>query len=327
MSAICSPNTPAEQAITPGRPYYLYGDYLKARFGCRVYKLTLDAGFTCPNRDGTKGKGGCTFCDQTGSSSRAQDRRDTITDQLLGNLEKQRRRFKAEKFIAYFQSFTNTYAPTDRLKALYDEAMAAHPDIIGLAVSTRPDCVDEEKIALLASYQEGLNPTERYVSVEYGLQTIHNQTLEAINRCETYEDFERAYDLTKQYKLNHCIHVILGLPGEGHAEMMATAERLAELKVEGVKLHLLCAMEHTPIAHAYQRGEWQPMEQDEYIETICDFIERLHPDCVLHRISGNGHHQHVVAPVWLQKKLEMMTLVENEFARRGTRQGSQYRDG
>ncbi|MBY0405282.1 MAG: TIGR01212 family radical SAM protein, partial [Cyanobacteria bacterium] len=288
--------------LTSKKPYKPYSQYLKERFGCRVYKVTLDGGFTCPNRDGTKGKGGCTFCDDTGSSSRAQDRRDSITDQILKNVEKQRKRFKAEKFIAYFQSYTNTYSPVERLKRLYDEAINAHPDIIGLAISTRPDCVDEEKIALIASYKT----PDNYVCVEYGMQTIHDRTLEILNRCETHEEFLQAMALTRKYDLDHCIHVILGLPGESHADQMETADTLARMKVNGVKIHLLCAMENTPLAESYLRGEWEPVGQVEYVSLICDFIERLHPDCVIHRVAGNGHHEHVVAPLWLQKKLEIM---------------------
>jgi uncharacterized protein len=177
---------------TTSKPYRSYSQYLKAKFGCRVYKLTLDAGFTCPNIDGSKGRGGCTFCDETGSSSRAQDRRDSITKQLLGNIEKQRKRFKADKFIAYFQSYTNTYSKPERLKRLYDEALMAHPDIVGLAISTRPDCVTDEILGLIASYQQ----PARDVSVEYGMQTIHDRTLAQLNRCETHADFLEAYRLT-----------------------------------------------------------------------------------------------------------------------------------
>ncbi len=303
------------------KPYTPYSQYLKDRFGFKIYKVTLDGGFTCPNLDGAKGRGGCTFCDETGSSSRAQEKGDGITEQILKNIERQRKRFKAEKFVAYFQSRTNTYAPADQLKALYDEAMAAHEDIIGLAISTRPDCVDEEKLALIASYQG----PGRYISVEYGMQTIHDRSLARVNRCETHEDFTRAYALTRQFGLDHCIHIILGMQGETHEDMMATADRMAELRVHGVKIHMLVAMEKTMLAKVYKAGLWQPMEKDEYIATVCDFIERLHPECVIHRVAGNGHHQHVAAPLWMQRKLEIMTEIEQEFARRGTRQGVKCR--
>jgi uncharacterized protein len=314
-----TPDQPADRL----KPYRPYSTYLREKLGYKTYKLTLDAGFTCPNRDGVKAYGGCTFCDQTGSSSRAQDRRDTITEQLLGNLEKQRKRFKAEKFIAYFQSFTNTYAPVERLKALYDEACTAHPDIIGLAISTRPDCVDREKLALIASYKERM----AYVSVEYGMQTIHDHTLARLNRAETHAEFLEAYTLTQEYELEHCIHVILDLPGETWDEQMATADALAKLKVHGVKIHLLCAMEKTPLAAEYLRGEWQPLEREAYVSLLCDFVERLHPETIIHRIAGNGHREHILAPMWLQRKLEIMNDIEAEFARRGTYQGYRYNAG
>ncbi len=303
-----------------GKPYRLYGDYLRQRFGCRVYKVTLDAGFTCPNRDGTKGSGGCTFCDDTGSSSRAQNRRDSLTEQIHKNIERQRARFKAEKFIAYFQSYTNTYSPVERLKRLYDEAMCAHPDVIGMSISTRPDCVDAEKLALIASYQTPNN----YICVEYGMQTVHDRTLNLLNRCETHADFLTAFQLNQSFALDHCIHVILGLPGESWEDQMETAACLAALKVQGVKIHLLCAMENTPIAESYLRGEWQPLEQEAYVSLIVDFMERLSPDTVIHRVAGNGHHQHVVAPLWLQRKLEIMNEIDAEFTRRGTYQGYRF---
>ncbi len=300
------------------KPYRPYAKYLRERFNAKVYKLTLDAGFTCPNRDGTKTVGGCTFCDVTGSSSRAQDQRDSITEQLMGNMARQRKRFKADKFIAYFQSFTNTYGSLEHLKSLYDEAINAHPDIIGMAISTRPDCVNEDIIKLIASY----NAPDKYISVEYGMQTIHNRSLEAVNRAETFEDFLIAYDLTKKYDLDYCVHIILGMPGESHEDMMATADKMAELKVMGVKIHLLCAMEYTPLAQEYEQGLWRPLERDEYVKLVCDFIERLHPECILHRVAGNGHPKHVVAPTWLKEKNATMVDIDEEFARRGTRQGS-----
>lgn len=277
----------------------------------------MDAGFTCPNRDGTKGVGGCTFCDETGSSSRAQNKKDAITLQLQKNIERMRERFKAEKFIAYFQSYTNTYSRIERLKRLYDEAMSAHPDIVGLAISTRPDCVDREKLELIASYKR----PGGYLCVEYGMQTVHDKTMNLINRCETHQDFLNAFHLTRELEIPMCIHVILGLPGESHADMMETARVLSRLKPEGVKIHLLCAMKHTPLEQMYLRGEWHPLEQETYIKLVCDFIEHLDPAIAIHRITGNGHRDGLVAPRWLLKKHEVLMQVENEFLKRGTRQG------
>jgi uncharacterized protein len=302
----------------PTKPYLPYSDVLKEKFGCKVYKVTMDAGFTCPNRDGSKGVGGCTFCDETGSSSRAQNKKDPITEQLRKNVDIMRKRFRADKFIAYFQSYTNTYSRVERLKRLYDEALAAHPDIIGLSISTRPDCVDAEKLDLIAGYKQ----PGRYLCVEYGMQTIHDHTLERLNRCETHEDFLQAFALTREREIPMCVHVILGLPGETRADMMETAIALSRLKPEGVKIHLLCAMKHTPLEQQYLRGEWEPLEQDTYVSLVCDFIEHLDASIAIHRITGNGHRNGLVAPRWLLKKHEVLVQVEREFAKRGTRQGA-----
>lgn len=299
--------------------YYSYNEYLQEMFHCRVYKVSVDAGFTCPNRDGTKGAGGCIFCDETGSSSRTHELDTPIRDQVLENIKVRKSRYRAKKFIVYFQSFTNTYDSVEQLKILYDEAIHAHPDIVGLAISTRPDCVDREKLALISRYREKLP----YVSVEYGMQTIHDRTLKLLNRCETHEDFLRAFKLTQKFDLDHCIHVILGLPGETREEQLQTADTLAELGVRGVKIHLLVAMENTPLAERYRRGNWSPLSFDEYIDLVCDFIERLPPNCVIQRAGGNGHPNHLVAPQWLKgKRPEVMHTIQSKFLERGTRQGS-----
>ena len=321
MTPLLISEHPGQQS--PALPFKSYNAYLKGVFGERVVKITLDAGFNCPNRDGSKGIGGCTFCDETGSSSRAQDRRASLTEQMLVNIENQQRRFGARKFMAYFQSFTNTYAPVERLKALYDEALSAHPDVVGLAVSTRPDCVDEEKLALLASYAK-----DRFLQLEYGMQTCHDHTLALLNRCETHADYLHALKLTREaakaasVQIHDCAHVILGLPGESWEDMMTTARTLARLKVSGVKIHLLVAMRHTPIAKEYAQGQWEPMSRTCYIQTVVDFIERLHPECIIHRVGGNGHPLHVVAPRWLpEERHDVLQDVIAEFQRRESYQG------
>jgi uncharacterized protein len=301
-----------------GEPYLSYNEVLKTKFGEKVYKLTLDGGFTCPNIDGTKGRGGCTFCDETGSSSRAQVRSDSITEQLLKNIERVKARFNAGKYIAYFQSYTNTYSRVERLKRLYDEALVAHPDIIGLAISTRPDSVDDEKLDLIASYAQ----PGRYLSIEYGMQTIHDTTLARVNRCETHADFLKAFYATRERQLSMCVHVILGMPGETHSEMMATADALSQLKPEGVKIHCMCAMANTVLAQDYAEGRWKPLEQEEYVDLVCDFIERLDPRIAIHRVGGNGHRDGLVAPRWLLKKMEVMQQLKETFARRGSCQGT-----
>ncbi len=311
-----------ENALNQSKPYRTYNQYLQDQFGCRVYKVSIDAGFTCPNIDGTKGFGGCTFCDETGSSSRTHTVKTPIVEQIQNNIANRRKRYKAQKFIAYFQANTNTYASVERLKKLYDTALSADEDIVGLAISTRPDCVSPEILDLVASYKSRVP----YVSIEYGVQTIHNRSLELVNRCETFEDFLQAYTWTQERKLDHCIHVILGMPGETHEDMMQTADKLAELKVAGVKIHMLVAMNHTPIAEDYLNGRWHSMDFDTYVNTCVDFIERLHPECVIHRVAGNGHFKHVVAPKWMAaQRQDVMSAIDACFAERGSRQGSRCR--
>ena len=223
--------------------YYSYNDSLQKKFGCRVYKVCVDGGFTCPNRDGSKALGGCAFCDEHGSSSRTNAPSVSIAQQIQNNIVVRKSRYGGQKFIAFFQSFTNTYAPTERLKALYDEAILAHPDIMGLSISTRADCLDREKIELIASYRTRVP----YVSIELGLQTIHDKTLKLLNRHETHEDFVRAIQLIQEFGLDHCVHAILGLPNETHEDVMATAKRIAAYQIQGVKIHYLVAMENTPL--------------------------------------------------------------------------------
>lgn len=303
--------------------FHSYNNELKKQFGSRVYKVSIDAGFTCPNRDGSKAFNGCTFCDVSGSSSRTNGPRMSITDQILKNIAVRRDRYGAQKFIAYFQSFTNTYAPVRRLKTLYDEALQAHPDIVGLSISTRADCVDEEKLSLIASYLDRIP----YVCVEYGLQTVHQRTLEILNRQETHEEFVRAIDLTQRFGLDHCVHVILGLPYESREDVIATAKKIAEHHIRGVKIHYLVVMERTALAEQHARGTVRLLTMNEAISLTCDFLEYLPRECVIYRIGGNGHPLHAIAPdwVWLQKK-EVIAKIVQEFQRRNTRQGSRAGD-
>jgi uncharacterized protein len=298
-----------------------YNSYLQEIFHTRVYKISIDGGFTCPNRDGTKGVGGCIYCDERGSSSRTHLPKTSIRDQVIKNIAIRKSRYKAKKFIAYFQSYSNTYAPVLQLKKCYDEALFSSDDIVGLALSTRADCIDEEKLSLIASYQK-IVP---YVQIEYGLQTIHNSTLQRLNRCEQYEDFLQALEWTKQWKIHHCVHIILGLPFEEREKERQTAKALAKLGIEGVKIHFLVAMENTFLAKQYQEGLWQPLSFEEHISRACDFLEYLPPQTIIHRISGNGHPLHLVAPLWMkEKKEQILSSIEEEFKKRNTRQGFRY---
>jgi len=291
-------------------PFISFNDDMKRRFQTRVYKVSIDGGFSCPNRDGTKGTEGCIFCDEKGSSSRTFKDGMSIREQVLQNIKVRKTRYRGEKYIAYFQSFTNTYAPISVLKKLYDEALEAHPDIIGLSISTRADCIDKEKLSFLSSYKKKIP----YVCIEYGMQTIHNCTLEKIHRKETHEDFYKTFEMTKSFDLDHCIHVILGLIDETEQMQMQTAKKLASYGVKGVKIHHLVAMEKTYLAKMHEKGKWKPMEFDAFIHLCADFIAHLPKKCVIHRVGGNGHPMHLIEPKWaFKRRREILPLIKKEL--------------
>lgn len=295
--------------------YNQYSLYLKQKFGCKVYKVTLDANFSCPNRDGTISNGGCIFCDEGGSFSQAHSNDLSIENQLQTGIERLKTRFKAQKFISYFQAYSNTYADVDYLKTVYDKAFS-NEDVLGLSIGTRPDCVDEEKIKLISSYA-----SDYYVWVEYGLQSIHDKTLNLINRGHSAQDFLNAVKITQNKGINVCAHVILGLPGESREDMLITAKVLADVGINGVKIHLLCAVEGTKLTEMYYNNEFIPMEQSEYVETVCDFLELLPQNVTIHRLAGNGLKKILVAPRWLPKKFEVLNMIDNELIRRNSYQG------
>ena len=287
--------------------YNQFSEHLKQRFGTKVYKITLDAGFSCPNRDGTISTSGCIFCDDGGSFSQAHSRLLSIEDQIETGIKTLHTRFKAQKFMAYFQAFSNTYKPVEELEKIYCSALK-HKDVVGISIGTRPDCVDDEKLDLIAKLS--------YPWIEYGLQSIHDKTLKWINRGHDFDCFLKAYEKTKSRNINVCVHVILGL-NETHDEMMQTAQKLAELKVDGVKIHMLCALENSPLAGM----DINFMSEDSYIQTVCDFLEHLPPETTIHRLAGNGLKKNLITPRWLGKKLDTLNKIDREFERRGTCQG------
>lgn len=297
--------------------YNQFSRLLKDKFGAKVYKITLDAGFSCPNRDGTISKGGCIFCDEGGSFSQAHSNLLSIEQQVQEGIKTLSARFKAEKFMSYFQAYSNTYKPVKELEKIYNSALTDEK-IIGLSIGTRPDCVDDEKLSLIAGYKD-----DYYTWIEYGLQSIHNKTLKKINRGHDFDCFLRAYEKTKEKGINVCVHVILGL-WETHDEMMQTAQKLAELRVDGVKIHMLCALENTRLADMYKNNEIDYMSEDEYINTVCDFLEYLPPETSIHRLAGNGLKKNLIAPRWLGKKLDCLNKIDREFIKRNSYQGIKF---
>ena len=297
--------------------YNQFSAYLKNKFGVRVYKITLDAGFSCPNRDGKISTGGCIFCDEGGSFSQAHSNLLSVEDQVQEGIKTLTARFKAEKFMSYFQAFSNTYKPVGELKKIYDSSLC-DDKIVGLSIGTRPDCVDDEKLKLISEYKD-----DYYTWIEYGLQSIHDKTLKRINRGHDYDCFLKAYEKTKEYGINVCVHVIFGL-WETHDEIMQTAEELARLNVDGVKIHMLCALEYTKLADMYRNGEIDFMSEDEYIQTVCDFLEYLPPDTTIHRLAGNGFSKTLIEPKWLGKKMDCLNKIDRTFLQRNSCQGSKY---
>ena len=297
--------------------YNQFSRLLKDKFGAKVYKITLDAGFSCPNRDGTISKGGCIFCDEGGSFSQAHSNLLSIEQQVQEGIKTLSARFKAEKFMSYFQAYSNTYKPVKELEKIYNSALTDEK-IVGLSIGTRPDCVDDEKLSLIAGYKD-----DYYTWVEYGLQSIHDKTLKKINRGHNFDCFLKAYEKTKEKGINVCVHIILGL-WETHDEMMQTAQKLAELRVDGVKIHMLCALKNTRLADMYRNNEVGFMEEDEYVQTVCDFLEYLPPETSIHRLAGNGFKKTLIAPLWLGKKFDCLNKIDREFIKRNSYQGVKF---
>ncbi len=312
------PNKLYSQINSAQKRYSQYSRYLQDIFNCKVYKVTLDAGFSCPNRDGTISDKGCIFCDASGSFSQAHSNFLPVEKQLETSIAKLKSRFGAEKFISYFQAYTNTYASVEKLKDLYDRALS-HPEVVGISIGTRPDCVDEKKLDLISSYTK-----DYLVWIEYGLQSIHNKTLDRINRGHSFEDFVRAVELSKKRGLKVCAHVIIGLPGETKEQMLETARVLADMKIDGIKLHLLCVLKGTELENFYNRGDFETLPVDEYVGTICDFLEILPPSTIIHRIAGNGLKKILIAPGWLSDKFKILNMIDAELEKRNSWQGKYY---
>jgi hypothetical protein len=303
------------------KPYRLFSEHLKERFGVRVHKISIDAGFGCPNRDGGRDRPGCLFCDPAGSGAVGLDRRLGVAEQLAQGKEVMTRKYHAGKFLAYFQPFSNTFAPPETLRALYDEALAT-PDVVGLAVGTRPDCLDEAVLDLLAECAR-----RTYFWLEIGLQSSHDRTLAWLRRGHDYACFLQAYAAARARGLQLCVHLVIGLPGEGRAELLATVNELARLRVDGVKLHLLHVLDGTPLGELYRAGQLQLLDQAEYVGLVVDVLERLPGETLIHRLTGDGPRATLLAPLWSLNKWEVLNAIDAELARRGSVQGCLAREG
>lgn len=293
--------------------YHTFDHYLKERFGGKCFKVSLDGGFTCPNRDGSKGVGGCTFCSAHGSGDFTAGAALPISLQFAATRDAMLTKWPQAQYIAYFQAYTNTYATVEQLKALYEEALT-QPGVIGLSVSTRPDCLSEDIIGYLRELDK-----RTFLTVELGLQSVHDATAERINRCHTYEDFLAGYNALAG--LHRCIHIINGLPGEDYEMMMETARAVASLRPDFLKIHLLHVLRGTALAEQYGRGEFSTLERDEYVSLVCDQLELMPPETVIERVTGDGAKDDLIAPLWSLKKFVVMNEIDKELVRRDSYQG------
>lgn len=299
-----------------GKPYYFFGDYLLNRYGRRILKLPVNAGLICPNRDGTLGQGGCIFCSDDGSASPAAGVSRDIKTQMQHARISFKRSNSSTRYIAYFQAYTNTYGSAADLRKLYDTALDEE-DVLGLMIGTRPDCLSDEVVELIQSY---IDSTDE-LWVELGMQSMHEKSLTWLNRGHSHKDTRKAVNNLRSKKIDVCLHVILGIPGESWKDMMNTAEEIASMDIQGVKFHHLHVISGTPLAKLYHEGHVPLMSMQEYISTLCDFTERLPHTVMLHRLSGDRNEDSLVAPRWGHHKGTIIKNIEEEFQRRGTYQG------
>ena len=302
------------------KPYHSLDYELKRQFGQKIYKVSLDGGMSCPNRDGTVGTGGCTFCSQGGSGEFAVGRTGypDVWEQIEQAKTRVHRKISGEgKYIAYFQSYTNTYAPVDYLRTLFERAIT-HPDIVALSVGTRPDCLGDEVVALLKELN-GQKP----VWVELGLQTIHEKTAERIHRGYRLEVFEDAYRRLKEAGLTVVVHGILGLPGETKEEMLETVDYLGKIPVDGIKLQLLHILKGSQMAAEYEKNPFSLMELEEYLDLILTCVARLPQSVVIHRLSGDGAKALLIGPAWSANKKLVLNRMMQKFRENGIFQGCQ----
>ncbi|HNR87435.1 MAG TPA: TIGR01212 family radical SAM protein [Spirochaetota bacterium] len=306
---------PRPRAEWHGKPYNFFGDYLQHRYHTRVLKLPLDAHLSCPNRDGTLGDDGCVFC-RDGSASPGMSDIQSIAEQMRIAKGSFRRADGETRFISYLQAYTNTYAPLQQLKDLYDRAIA-DPEVIGLMIGTRPDCCPDEVLDLIETYRR----KDFELWIELGMQTTHDRSLRLLNRRHTFEHTVDAVDRITKRRIPVCLHCILGIPGETWEDMMRTASTVASLPVQGVKLHHLHVIRGTRLEELHEHGRLPLLSQRDYVSTVCDFIERLPGDVLIHRLMGDREESTLVAPTWGLHKGTVMRDIDDMFSRRGTHQG------
>lgn len=298
--------------------YHTWNYHLREKFGGKVFKVSLNAGFGCPNKDGTKGYGGCTYCSSLGSGDFAGNSSLSITQQFESVKTALHRKWKDAKYIPYFQANTNTYAPIELLKEKFEEALSL-PDVVGLSIATRADCVGDDVVKYLYDISQ-----RTYLVVELGLQTIFDKTGEKINRGHTYQEFLYGYNKLKERGINICVHLIDGLPGESKEMMVESAKAVAKLEPHAVKLHLLHILKDTKIAKEYDEGEFDLLSLEEYVDIIVSQLECFSEKTIIQRLTGDGGRETLIGPKWSLKKFVVLNEIDKEMVRRNTYQGKNY---
>ncbi|MPQ43454.1 TIGR01212 family radical SAM protein [Clostridium tarantellae] len=302
-----------------GKRYYTLNQFLRDKFGSKVFKISLDGGFTCPNRDGKVAKGGCSFCSARGSGDYAGQRFLPITTQFENIKEMMNKKWKEGKYIAYFQAYTNTYAPIEELKKKYEEAINKE-GVVALAIGTRPDCINEDVLNLL----EEMN-SKVYTWVELGLQTIHEDSAKAFNRGYSLDVFDKAVAGLKSKGVDTVVHSIFGLPGESKEQMLQTVDYIANSGVKGIKFHLLHLMKNTRMVKDYNEGKLTFLSQEDYIDLICEGISRIPEDMIVHRLTGDAPREELIGPMWSLKKWEVLNAIDKALEDNDIYQGQKYK--
>lgn len=298
--------------------YYSLNEYCKQEFGDKVYRLSLNAGCTCPNRDGSLSYGGCAFCSEGGSGDFATSYNVSVTTQIEEAKKRIQQKTDCNKFIAYFQAYTNTYGPIEHLRQVFTDAISSD-EIVALSIGTRSDCLSEDVLNLLEELSQ-----KKPVWVELGLQTIHNGTLERMNTHTTVEQFDEAVMALHTRGISVITHVILGLPGETHEMMLETIQHVASLPVDGIKLQLLHVLKNTALASMYAEEPFEIFTMEEYCDFVIDCVELLPPNIVIHRLTGDGPRALLIAPLWSTDKKRVLNTIQKRFVERDTWQGKYY---
>ncbi|MEW9672030.1 TIGR01212 family radical SAM protein [Ammoniphilus sp. 3BR4] len=299
--------------------YHTWNYHLRQLFGEKVFKVMLDAGFTCPNRDGRVAIGGCTFCSARGSGDFAGARRDDLKKQFHDVAERMHAKWPEAKYIGYFQAYTNTYAPVEELRECYETIL--EEDVVGLAIATRPDCLPDDVVEYLADINQ-----RTYLWVELGLQTVHESTAELINRAHDFQTYVEAVERLRKHGIRVCSHIILGLPGETEEMMMQTARAVATLPVQGIKIHLLHLLKKTPLVKLWEQGGLEFLDQETYTRLVVDILEILPPEMIIHRLTGDGPPDLLIGPMWSRRKWEVLNGIDRELRTRNTWQGRLWKE-